>query len=315
MKYCVQEFKLRGKNAGNKAVRDVTQILKECGYKSLNIISKFPYLHLLRLFLTLKKGDCVILQWPIYSYSMELLVNVLVTKQVQLTLLIHDLNSLRNCIVNSFVENKLMHFAKKIIVHTNAMKQYLENLGIESSKMSVLTSFDYLTNDNLRIRQYSNEVVYAGNLSKSTFLQKIPNDSFGIKFNCYGLPAGIIPKHLTYKGTFMSENVSMIEGSWGVVWDGDSISTCDGSIGEYVKVNSPHKVSLYIVSGLPIIIWKYAGLADYIVERKLGIVIESLSDIQNAIMAVSMEQYQEMLVSIREEAEILKLGGHLKNVI
>ena len=195
------------------------------------------------------------------------------------------------------------------------MKQQLIKQGVPDSKLSILTTFDYLTDDKFCRRTYSNNVVYAGNLKKSTFLQKIPRDCFGINFNCYGLPTGIIPEYLTYKGSFSPDNVSVIEGSWGLVWDGDSNTTCSGSYGEYLKINSPHKTSLYIVAGLPIIIWKYAALAQYVVRNNLGITIESLDDIPNAIANISNEAYQSMLMALEKEAEILKSGGHLIQIL
>ena len=50
----------------------------------------------------------------------------------------------------------------------------------------------------------------------------------------------------TYKGKFSPENISFIEGNWGLVWDGDQLETCHGKLGEYLRINSSHKISLYI---------------------------------------------------------------------
>ena len=50
-----------------------------------------------------------------------------------------------------------------------------------------------------------------------------------------------------------------MEGSFGLVWDGISVETCAGVYGEYLKVNNPHKTSLYLASGIPVIIWKEAA--------------------------------------------------------
>lgn len=42
--------------------------------------------------------------------------------------------------------------------------------------------------------------------------------------------------------------------SFGLVWDGNSMDTCTGNYGSYLRINDPHKVSLYLSSGLPIIV-------------------------------------------------------------
>ncbi len=315
MKYIVQEIKKSGKNAGSKAVRDVIDILLSNGYQTININGRFPYLHLIALFVRIKANDTIVLQWPFYGRSIKLFVKILVRKKIRLILLLHDINSLRKIEDSETEEKTLLSYAEKIIIHTNAMKLLMVSNGVDASKMRVLSLFDYLTNDRICKREYSSTIVYAGNLSKSIFLQKIPTDCFNVHFNCYGLPSGVIPEHLTYKGAFVPENVSVIEGSWGLVWDGDSVTTCSGNFGEYLKINSPHKTSLYIVAGLPIIIWKYAALAEYVTQNKLGITIESLEELSEAIASVSKEQYEEMLAAIDQEAKILKTGGHIMKAI
>lgn len=316
MKYCIQHKVGHGKTAGSKAVRDVRDILIGIGYKPLNVYKKFYHYSwsILKLYLTLDCNDEVVLQWPFYFMPIRPVFWVLKKRKVQLTLLIHDLNSLRNEGNNS-LENVLLEYADVVIAHTDAMKDYLKNKGVDESKISVLTSFDYLTTDKTLKRDYSNKVVFAGNLAKSEFLMKIPQDCFGLNFNCYGLPKNVIPSHLTYKGAFKPENISILEGSWGLVWDGESVETCSGVKGEYMKINSPHKVSLYIVAGLPVIIWNQSALADYIVKNNLGIAINSLSEIKYAIEQITVEQYKNMVHSVGLEAEKLKKGEHFKAII
>ncbi|UXZ08780.1 hypothetical protein F1B95_08005 [Clostridium perfringens] len=56
------------------------------------------------------------------------------------------------------------------------------------------------------------------------------------------------------------EIVEKIEGDFGLIWDGTSINICDGSFGEYTKFNTPHKLSMYIASEIPVIVWKEAKM-------------------------------------------------------
>ena len=56
-------------------------------------------------------------------------------------------------------------------------------------------------------------------------------------------------------GSFLPDELpSALEGSFGLVWDGDSSKTCSGVFGEYLRYNNSHKASLYLASGFPIIV-------------------------------------------------------------
>lgn len=315
MKYCIQQKKKEGKNAGSKAVNDVNEILLTKGYLPLNVYERvFYYISLIRIACKLKKNDHVFLQWPMYFIPTKPLVKLIVKRKTRLTLLLHDINKLRGIKENSG-EDELLDYAERIIAHTPAMKNYLINQKINPSKIDILYSFDYLTDDLIPQRTCSNEIVYAGNLLKSTFLQQIPQNSYSLKFNCYGLPDNVLPIHLNYKGAFNPENVSVLQGSWGLVWDGDSVETCNGLYGKYLRLNSPHKVSLYLVSGLPIIIWKEAALADYIVSNNLGFAIESLSEIPLIIDKISESDYNQMLEAVKKEGVNLREGKHLLSIL
>ncbi|NRO11242.1 Beta-1,6-galactofuranosyltransferase WbbI [Lactobacillus helveticus] len=48
--------------------------------------------------------------------------------------------------------------------------------------------------------------------------------------------------------------------------------------GNYLRYNDPHKLSLYLASGIPVIIWKKAAEAKFVEENKVGITVDSLED-------------------------------------
>lgn len=313
MKYCIQHRVGKYKHAGSKAVRDVISIAHSLDYKTFNIYRRFYHYgwSIVKLFFTLKKQDEVLLQWPFYYVSTTPVVKILLNKKIRLTLLIHDINSLRKK-ARDMNEDTLLNYAQTIIVHTEAMKEYLIKRGIAASKLVVLTSFDYLTEETIPQREYSHTIVFAGNLEKSGFLHKIPRNCFGVKFHCYGLHVGTLPQNLSYCGAFSPENVTALQGSWGLVWDGDSVDTCDGVYGDYLRMNSPHKLSLYIVSGLPVIVWADSALAGYVKEKNLGITINSMRDLNTVLNNISNNKYKAMLDAIHKEAQELKNGAHLK---
>ena len=106
-----------------------------------------------------------------------------------------------------------------------------------------------------------------------------------------------------------------MDGSWGLVWDGISVNRCEGEFGDYLRYNAPHKLSLYIAAGIPIIIWKESGLAEYVIKKNLGVAIGSIADIKNAINKISEEEYKKMLTNIRNESQEIRSGKHLLNCL
>ena len=51
------------------------------------------------------------------------------------------------------------------------------------------------------------------------------------------------------------------KGSFGLIWEGDSIEKPSGSLGRYIQYISHHKLSLYILAKLPIIVAASAATA------------------------------------------------------
>lgn len=324
MKHFLTEYSRKELHAGYKAVKDASAILSRHGYKPIVFYNKYGDGFIPRLIrfvswsfllLKLRKEETVFILWPYYRiHPLSRLLDILQKKKSNLQILIHDLNSLREY-GDSSLEMKFFMLAQLLIVHTDAMKNHLVSLGIEESKIKVLTSFDYLTDDiPASPRTNSAIVAFAGNLSKSTFLSRISDENVPLKMNCYGRQ---IPLNspIVYKGTFQPENVSVLKGSWGLVWDGISLDGCVGDFGEYLKYNSPHKLSLYIVAGLPLIVWTKSALARYVVENHLGITVDSIREIPDKLSGVSDEEYQDMLSCVEKESALLKSGSHLSSII
>lgn len=329
MKYYFTAEKRIDFNAGTKAVNDTAQILESVGYKPLplgtckgnthyHIYRTYrmvvEWWHLLILLLTKSSKNTYFLQWPFYHIlhrTRNIVYQCLKHKCKHLQILIHDINSLRNYPKDREMESKFFSIAELIIVHTDRMKDYLLEIGIPEQKIKILTSFDYLTNDKINTnRTNTNTIIYAGNLLKSPFLQQI-GSHHGITIHCYGKEMPYSSPNLKYKGAFKSENVSVLDGSWGLVWDGISVDSCAGDFGDYLRYNAPHKLSLYIAAGVPVIIWKGSGLAEYVVKKNLGVAVDSIVEIESIINKISTEEYENILTCIRQESQEIRAGKHL----
>ena len=148
-----------------------------------------------------------------------------------------------------------------------------------------------------------------GDVYKRQILDNIHNKNLVV--NLYGnyFDESQTNDRLVYKGSFPPEKLpSCIEGDFGLVWDGSEAYTCAGNTGEYLKYNNPHKTSLYLSSGLPVIVWTEAAIADFVVKNKVGITVSSLFDLEEAISQVTKEEYVIMCQNAKGIAEKLRNG-------
>ena len=172
--------------------------------------------------------------------------------------------------------------------------------------------FEFVHND---IKNAEPSIAIAGNLLKTKcgYIYHIHDDghNIGLKVNLYGInfDTQSMNENLDYHGSFpAAELPEKIEGDFGLVWDGTSAETCAGHVGEYLKYNNPHKTSLYLASGVPVVVWKKAAIADFVTRNKLGITVDSLYDAEDAIRSVSADEYKEMCANARKTAEKLRNG-------
>ena len=121
---------------------------------------------------------------------------------------------------------------------------------------------------------------------------------------------------ICYKGSFKPDELpGILEGHFGLVWDGVSEESCVGNTGEYLKYNDPHKTSLYIASGIPVIVWQQAAIADFIIKNKIGITVESLHDVEKAINSISQQDYDLMRRNAKSLGNKLRSGYFTKKAL
>lgn len=109
--------------------------------------------------------------------------------------------------------------------------------------------------------------------------------------------------------------INSAEGDFGLVWDGGDINSCDGNWGEYLKINTPHKISLYIRCGLPLIIWSKAAMAEFIKTNEIGICVDSLRDINNIYKHLTKDEYKKMCDNVQRISKRLSEGWYCKTAI
>ena len=327
VKYYFTDFKIRNNyNAGSKAVIDVNYILEKNGYVPLFLGYGGRKAYLGKIFISLycvimtlikvRTYDTIFLQYPlrINKYIKNIIYKIVKLKKCRLEILIHDLDSYR---WKDNIEDSILLNGDVIICHTPKMRDILQNMGIKNSAIKILYLFDYITDStNNYPTSFGNDIIFAGNLGKSLFISKLTHIS-EIQFLLYGIPETNYDSHsnLKYLGKFSPNDITDIKGDWGLVWDGDSIDTCDGLLGKYLAINSSHKLSLYIAAQKPVIIWDESSLKDFVLNNHLGIAVKSLSEIKREIATISDEEKELMRKALYNFSVYLKQGEMLSSIL
>lgn len=349
MIYCINVLKKGYNTAENKAPADVYEISKAAGLKEIvfyepktfkiKLLSKvFDRITMVnnwgRLFVKVKRNDIVLVQHPyegafIASIFVDLCKKI---KKIKFVGLVHDLGIIRGLLAGNQTEKQSKRYyildmvlLKKfdyIIAHNPSMIKYLIKKGYDKKRLYNLEIFDYLHKVPLReVRSKKKSVIVAGNLSpaKCEYVYKIiDGKNLGFDLELYGpnFQKGTESNNVNYHGVCTPEELpGKLEGSFGLVWDGNSIDKCAGNAGEYIRYNNPHKCSLFLSSNIPVIIWEKAALADFVVKNGVGFTVKSLSEISDKIDNLSEDDYRQMVANTIKIGEKLRQGYYLKKAI
>ena len=312
-KFMISKYIPNGVTAGEKAPRDINYIFESDYGQVISFYSNNKkFVRNLQSFIKsfsikkkIAKGDNILfVQWPMYLIKPLKDVDILKIGTKMKIALIHDIDSLRTnpddimkqkeevCKLNSF---------DVVIAHNHRMKEWLVSQGFKN-RIIVLEIFDYLLQNDIKKRErvYNKSIVFAGNLDKSFFLRNL-SKYVKCKVFLYGKLTDnwIIDDNQNYMGSVEPEKLcEIIQGDFGLIWDGTRCDMCDGNGGNYMKYNNPHKLSLYIASGLPVITWKKAAIAEFIEENGIGITVESLDEVDLLLNEISCQEYENMVKNV-----------------
>ncbi len=313
-------FKSKLLNAGPKAQSDVIRILSEdpkYRVRSKAIAGKPGLLWTLRKFFLLASvlfsKDIILLQHPLTQSRMLKLL-----PSDRTIVLIHDVNFIRmpEDPKNKKEIDNLRHF-NCIIAHNQHMKEYLANEGIAEDMIFTNELFDYCCDTPLNLAYVDYipyNIVYAGNLEKSDFIYQLEENKMKFTLDLYG--QGLKEYNnckITYSGQFQPDELpDDWEGRVGLVWDGN-FDESDESYGMkmYTKYNTPHKLSCYIAAGIPVIVWRKAAVADFVLQNNIGYVISSLYDINE----LDFSDYDEKRKNVLKISEKVRSGYYTRRVI
>lgn len=323
----------------NKAKADIDEICEEMGYTNLtqhdygdNGVGHFltKLFAVCRILTTLHKGDVLFLQYPMKKFYK--IATIFAHRRGAKTItVIHDLGAFRRHKLTPKQENRRLDETDYIICHNKTMALYLRQHGYKGG-LHCLEIFDYLADKQVKdISSSLNvpspgtdnqgerfKVVYAGNLGmwRNEFLYHLDGivntwtlDLYGNGFDQEKNTC----KNLTYHGYIESNDfIDNVYAHFGLVWDGASVDECNGAWGEYLKINNPHKTSFYLRAGIPVIVWSKAAMAPFVKRNNIGLVIDSIRDLDKRLSTITPDDYKAMLANAETIGRRLARGYYIK---
>lgn len=328
------EANYRGNHAGTKARNDAEAILREYGAHPINtrvleltdnnagiqsnIANRLGYLRYYWELLFVRK-QTVVIQYPMLAFDIQLNYIQKLSRHNKVIFLVHDIQSLRReGYAGLEKEIEMLNHAYGLIVHNRFMEDKLKQIGIRVQRYYRLNCFDYLFQGEVSDVVRHPGVVFAGNLEKSEFLPEMCRQNQNVTFIFYGpgWDAERQVSNVAYCGSFSPDEIpGKLQGEYGLIWDGKTTSYCTGAVGEYTRINNPHKMSLYIAAGIPVIAWNQAAIAEFIQKNQIGITVDQVDDLQSSFDKITPEQYRQMKDNVLKIRNDLIAGGYLRTVL
>lgn len=335
-RYFIKQTLGKELNAGPKAKLDTYKTLEKLGYEPVIYVSdaekRLPrYFQGLKIVLKLMrlKNSMVLMENPIKNWRFITAANrIMRSRGNRLVLLIHDIESERYEFPKH-IEYNFFNSFNSIIAHNRAMKAFLANQLDKKIDIHTLGIFDYLLAPDFKNETQFDEVepsaktewkiAFCGNLGKekSPFIYSLNTITpKNWTLDLYGKGIEDISKipFIKYQGSFDPNKPTVDHDSdFGLIWDGGSVNTCDGITGAYMKLNNPHKLSLYIALNLPIIVWKEAAVAKVVEDNKLGFSVNSLSEISERLSGLTFAEYEVFRNNLQAFNQKVTSGGYLES--
>ena len=260
----------------------------------------------------------VYIQYPAYSaVVMDHALKILRKKSsAKIVLLVHDIESLRMSADHpEFLTAEIRRFnsVDGLIVHNQAMADWLSDHDV-TVLMSQLQLFDYVNPQRLITDATSSNICFAGNLRKAQFLNDVPFKQ--LQVDVFGDGLTLTNSQLIDRGSKSPDELpKFLTDRFGLIWDGNSADTCSGEYGEYLKYNSPHKASLYLSSGLPVIVWSQSALAPVVESLGVGFAVDSLADIEPMLNKLSDVDDRRMKAAALLVALKLRSGQMIESAV
>lgn len=265
-------------------------------------------------------GDVVIFQSPSWnepSFDEAFIWQLDAYRNLKKIFFIHDVPPLM-FESNRYLLKRYIDFynqADLIILPSQNMADFLRSEGLIVSKTLIQKMWDCPVSVDLEIIPHFNKMVsFASdtNQDKFSFLKrwKYENVKLAVTANEGDWEHG---DNVKFLGWFNNQNLLANtlrkNGGYGLLWTEDEYTK------EYMKLCICSKISLYLASGIPVIVHSSIPVADTILQKNLGFVVDSLDEAVDKIERTTEEQYNQMVHDVGIFGELIRGGYFTKKLL
>ena len=183
---------------------------------------------------------------------------------------------------------------------------------LKQKKVVIQHMWDHISQVNPYIIPKNKKVInFAGDPKKFDFVKDWSSEN--VKLNVYSEPLeGVNNPNITFTG--WQDDPVLINslrkaGGFGLVWSEEPYWS------KYMKMNASYKLSTYLAAGIPLIVNSDTPEKDTIVNKKLGIIADSIDEAVDKVEHMSDMRYNEMKDSIGEFAKLIRGGYFTKRAL
>lgn len=265
-------------------------------------------------------GDIVIFQSPSWNgieFDKAFMSRLTAYSRLKKIIFINDVVPLmfesNRYLMKPYVE--MYNQADLIIVPSQRMAEFLVGEGLSVKKIVIQRMWDCpVSIDTSVTPQFHKVINFAGKTdgTKFSFVQKWKYDTvrLAVTANEGDWEHG---SNIQFIGWFRNEdllaNALRENGGFGLLWTGDEYWM------EYMKMNACSKLSLYLASGIPVIVHSSIPEANTILNKNLGLVVDSLDEAVEKVENTTKEAYDRMVNNVEEFGQLIRGGYFAKKAL
>ena len=306
------------------AMDGIVKVAKELGFMELGIARRnfdIDYWNMIShhqdgSISSIYYGDIVFFQYPTWNgtdYDKTFVDKVRMYKDVKLVIFVHDIQKMMFDSGQAVMDIEISIFNKAdvLILPSRKMYEYLIKNGL-NEKIPVLYQKIWEVPGFPCFREHQNlkKMLFTGNWNRFPFLESYHGKTIVEHFD-YQKPPRDDDSSFTWRNGFKPIQLmrEMSNGGYGLVW-------CDKEYLErYYSMNQPHKLGFTLASGIPVIVRDGCVHSDFVREKGLGYVVDSLEEADNLVQNTSDEDYAKMISNIAPYQYMLLNGVYTKKLL
>lgn len=253
-----------------------------------------------------RPGDTVIIQYPLwvnyFNFELEFVRYLRDERKANVVALVWDIISWvadgRQRDYSNDGSLRILNEFDLVIAANDKMIGRLRKEGNVKSPMLSMDLSDFVYNGPVKKHSFDRQIYYVATGIDSAFIDEYKATT---PINFIGPSAidGELPAYMKLLGRMENGEIPFnLDGGFGLLYYPAGAQKYKG-MHEYGKFNNPMKLSLYLASGLPVVTLSSTAHAKWIRDREIGLVIDDLSELDEAINSVTQDRYDQMVENLK----------------